>query len=108
MFISGCASRGYDTLFEEVPQLFPEFKAENYVKKETPQNIIYVEKTLPEKEKSKEEFYSEEYEKRKKVKSYSYYVPKDQIPAPVDNKLFNNFSRIKTTGNKKIKAILIK
>ena len=100
--ISGCASRGYKGLAEEVPEIFPEFKVENYEKKETPRNIVYTEKILPDSEKEKKEFYEEEYIKKKKPESYGYYVPKDRVlELESKNPLLKELLKVNTTfGNR--------
>jgi len=106
--ISGCAHRGYDGLVQEVPELFPGFKSENYEKKETPQNIVYVEKNLPESEKKKEEFYEEEYLKARNPSSYHYYVPKNRVSKLSNEKsILKNWPTINTSHNKKHRAYLI-
>lgn len=106
-FLVGCVSRGYSELVDEVPELFPEFHAENYYKKETPKNIIYVENTLPESEKRKEEFRQFEYVERRKPESYRYYIPKDRLKAKSKNRFFEKYRRISTTHKPETQALLV-
>ena len=104
----GCAHRGYDSLTQEVPELFSDFKAENYERKETPKNIAYLEKVLPESEKNKEEFHKKEYVFKEDIKSYDYYVPRTRYPSFNQIDLFNDMERTKTTYDKTTNAILIR
>jgi len=108
LIASGCANRGYRTLSQEVPELFPDFKAENYEKKETPKNIVYTEKVLPQSEKDKKEFHEKEYVFKKGIKSYNFHVPRARLPSSGGIDLLIDIERIKTTFDKNTSAILIR
>jgi len=97
LFTISCANRGYDSLSQEVPELFPGFQKNNYVKKETPKNIMYISKQLPENQKNKEEFYENEYNLNKNTKTYHYYVPKNRVPSSLSNNIeFIGWPKIQT------------
>ena len=106
LLLTACASRGYKGLQTEVPELFPGFKPEEYVKKETPKNIMYVEKKLPAEELEKEEFYKEDYIKTNQPDSYSYYTPNNRLPGFKD--FFKDMERVITTHDENVKAVLVK
>ncbi len=103
----GCANRGYDSLAQEVPELFPDFDKSNYVKLDLPKNKVYVQKILPESEKKITEFNEINYLKKQKPKSYEYYVPIRRMPSSVDSSLFDSYQRIRSSYNSNIKSILI-
>ncbi len=100
-----CANRGYDTLSLEVPELFPGFDPDSYVVNETPNNIMYVQKKLPDEQKTKLEFIDGEYQ-LKKDSAYFYYVPMDRQPSSfVDKDKYKNWPKIKVNN---LEALLIK
>lgn len=109
ILITSCASRGYKSLHQDVPELFfKDFKEENYIKKETPKNVIYVEKVLPEEEKNKEEFIGDHYQANTESKTYGFYIPNSRIPGKrFDLSIIKGFPVIKTTKDLYKKAILI-
>ena len=109
LICSGCAQRGYKSLLQDVPELFHDFKAENYDKKETRKNIMYVEKILPKEQKKKCEFYEEEYTLKQRPNSYQYYVPNNRVPASLNSlEVFDQWHKIKSSLSVNEKALLIK
>lgn len=108
LFVVGCASRGYDNLVQEVPELFGKFDAKKYERRETPKNILYLAKTLPKEQKEKSEFYEEEYNLKKQPNSYHYYVPKNREPSSLQNsEIFVDWPKIHTRLPGRENALLI-
>ena len=107
LLVVSCANRGYDSLIQEVPELFSDFDKNNYVELDLPQNTVYVEKKLPIEEKEITEFDEKRYIKKQNIKSYDYYVPKNRVSGSSSIKLFENLKRIKSSHNTKIDAILV-
>jgi len=109
LFVSSCASRGYKSLKQDIPSLFSkDFKEGRFIRKETPENILYIEKNLPQEEKDQEEFLEENYLVNDASKSYMFYTPKNRTPGQrFDSSLFENHPLIETTKDLNQKAILI-
>ncbi len=102
-----CANRGYDSLAQEVPELFLDIDKSKYVKLTLPNNTVYIDKNLPSQEQQITDFNEENYLKKQKLNSYNYYIPKNRVPSSVSLNLFSDYKRIKSSYNPNTDALLI-